>query len=524
MVMPVVDPEIVRIGVDPIAGASPGGISVRYDPDFEQLDAEISKLESVRENVQVDWSEVVRISSSILKTKSKDYRVAGYLLMGLYQTAKVDGLLIGLRLYTGLVRNFWETAFPEKTRLRGRIGALEWLSGRLGTALSRESVKASDESILELQKTTVEFLASLADFMGDQAPSFADLKRAVDERVREVRSRQATAEHEKENEERRTAAVASGEVTEVADAEKVIEECRSKLAKVADFLFRADSSDALSYALTRSFTWGWLAAVPTNDIGVTHIPPAPPNSLQRCKSFAAEGNWNAVLEDTESGFLERVFAFDLQYQCIQALDHLGEPYKGAKQTVISELAGLLGRFPEIISLKFNDKSPFADAQTIAWMKEEVLRSSPTGSEPKSEPDAVQESSGLTDAVSEAKRLLANGKLQEAIALFREGITKAPLRRLRFLWRLQLAKLCMEAGKLQLALPQLTSLDEDVRQFSLEEWEPGLSLEVIQNLYLCRQKLAVAASQGLSAEVENQLAQLYQRLCKLDVNAALAVES
>jgi type VI secretion system protein VasJ len=118
--------------------------------------------------------------------------------------------------------------------------------------------------------------------------------------------------------------------------------------------------------------------------------------------------------------------------------------------------------------------------------------------------------------------MSSGKLQDAIALVKDGIAKSPLRRFRFLWRLHLAKLCIEAGKLQLALPQLLSLDEEVGRFSLEEWEPGLSLEVVQNLFVCRQKLA-ATMQTQSADAENQLAQLYQRLCKLDVNAALAVE-
>lgn len=81
---------------------------------------------------------------------------------------------------------------------------------------------------------------------------------------------------------------------------------------------------------------------------------------------------------------------------------------------------------------------------------------------------------------------------------------------------------MDSGKLQLALPQLTSLDEEIGRFALEEWEPELSLEVIHQLFLCRQRLA-AGLQEKAPDVQNQLQNLYERLCRLDVNAALAVE-
>jgi type VI secretion system protein VasJ len=522
--MAVQNPEIVKLGSDPVSDGTPAGNSVRYDPEFEQLSAEIAKMESVT-GAKVDWGVVVQLSISILKNKSKDYRVASYLLMGLYETERVEGLLSGFRMYNGFVRTFWETAFPEKSRLRGRIGALEWLGGRLGSALSRDSRRSvSDELVLELDQAIREFSSALTEFLGEQAPAFSEVQAAVDTRVKDVRARKAAAERALEDEARRAEAVASGEVTDVADAEKVIEECRERLSRVASFFYTSDPTAPLSYRLRRSITWGWLVSIPNHENGVTHIPPIPADSIQRCDGFSAEGNWLGVVEEIESNFLETIFGFDLQRRCIQALSELGEQYDSPRRAVLSELVSLLTRLPEIPKLKFNDGSPFANAQTAAWIGEEVLGGASQGNSRIQRGEAAEgpESVALTEAVAEARNLMASGRLQDAITLFKEGIAKSPLRRFRFLWRLHLAKLCIEAGKLQLALPQLASLDEDVGRFSLEEWEPGLSLEVVQNLFVCRQKLA-ATMQTQSADVENQLAQLYQRLCKLDVNAALAVE-
>jgi type VI secretion system protein VasJ len=522
--MPSPNPEIINLGLEPVSAASPGGISVRYDPEFEQLSAEIAKMESVT-TVAIDWALVAQLSASILKTKSKDYRAAGYLVLALFQIDKFAGLVSGLKMYEGLVRNFWETGFPEKARIRGRIGALEWLRDRLGSALTRDArSSASDELILELEKSTQSFLSALTEFFADQSPSFTDFHAAVELRAKEVRSRASAAERAKEEEARRAEAVASGEVSQVADADRVIEECREKLSKVALFLYRAEPSEPLAYRLSRSITWGWLVSLPSNDNGATFIPPVPADALRRCNTFAENKNWHAIVDETESEFFDRVFAFDLQRWCVRALGELGESYAGPRQAILAELAGLVKRLPEITDLRFNDGSSFADSQTKAWIKNEVVpTSSPAGApNPAGETAASQETSEPMEAAAKARRLLADGKLQEAMGLFKDGIAKSSLSKLRFLWRLQLAKLCMEAGKLQLALPQLTSLDEDVRRFSLEEWEPGLSLEVIQQLYVCRQKLS-AGLQDRPSDLENQLAQLYQRLCKLDVNAALAVE-
>ncbi len=516
--------DIVSLGSDRISDAAPAGESVRYDAEFEQLAAEIAKLEAIN-TPPIDWDSVVQLSASILKAKSKDYRVAVYMLIGLYQTRGFEGLVNGFRMYVAMLKNFWETAFPEKARLRARIGSLEWFNTQLSRSLSRDARKpSSEEVILELQSAFEEFLGFLKELLADQAPGFAELRGEIDGRARDIHDRKAAAHRAKEEEARRAAASAAGEVTDVADAERISGECREKISRVAGFLYQSDPADPLSYCLSRSVTWGWITAVPANENRVTQIPPIPEEVIPIYNSLAAEKNWIGIVGETESNFFGRVFSFSLQRRCVQALAELGEQYDGARKAILTELAGLCARLPEIVKLKFVDNSPFADSETISWMEKEVLgKGFGAGVATKNaDSEAAPESSELADASTAARRLMADGKLQEAIALFKDGMAKSPLRRFRFLWKLQLAKLCMEAGKLQLALPQLVSLDEDVSRFSLEEWEPGLSLEVVQNLFTCRQKLAASMSER-SAEVENQLAQLYQRLCKLDVNAALAVE-
>ncbi|MBC8212376.1 MAG: type VI secretion system ImpA family N-terminal domain-containing protein [Gammaproteobacteria bacterium] len=68
------DHQLSAIGSDPISEATPCGDNARYDPQFEQLAAELAKQESLT-SATVDWKKVIQLSSDITKSKSKDILV-----------------------------------------------------------------------------------------------------------------------------------------------------------------------------------------------------------------------------------------------------------------------------------------------------------------------------------------------------------------------------------------------------------------------------------------------------------------
>jgi type VI secretion system protein VasJ len=400
-----------------------------------------------------------------------------------------------------------------------------WLKDRLASSLqAREKLSASDDLILELETAAQDFASRVNEALQDQAPAFVELLQAVGSRAADVRSRQAAAERSRDEASRRAAGLESGEIADPADAEKVLDSCRERLWRVAGFLFRTDPANPASYRITRSTTWGWLVELPANEKGTTYLPACPVEAVKQCEACAAAGDWTAVVRESESGFTERIFGFDLQRHLLQAMSRLGEPFAAARLAVATELAGLLRRLPGLPDLRFADGTPLADAATKAWITDEILAAGPGAAPRDARTDAAAGKDGmdLEAAIAEARRLQGSGNLQKAVGLFKEGVARASKRRQRFLWRLALAKLCLEAGKPQLALPQLVSLDEDIGRFCLEEWEPDLSLEVVHHLFLCRQRLAAGLPERTS-DVEHQLQELYQRLCRLDVNAALAVE-
>jgi type VI secretion system protein VasJ len=142
--------------------------------------------------------------------------------------------------------------------------------------------------------------------------------------------------------------------------------------------------------------------------------------------------------------------------------------------------------------------------------------------PLVEGDAPSDDGHPDQVVAEARRLTAGGKFKDALSLLLEGLASASMRREQFLWKLRLAKLCLEAGQPRLALPQLQSLDDEIRQFSLEQWEPSLSVEVVRTLLQCQRKLMQDAKRP-PAEILERTSELYARLCRLDVLSAVALD-
>ena len=77
--------DVAVLGTAPVPGAAPAGVSVKYEPEFEQLVAEVGKLESIDGRASIKWGDIVELSSGILAGKSKDLLVASYLTLGLLQ-------------------------------------------------------------------------------------------------------------------------------------------------------------------------------------------------------------------------------------------------------------------------------------------------------------------------------------------------------------------------------------------------------------------------------------------------------
>src|ERR1700759_1078697 len=128
----------------PIHESSPCGADLLFSADFDAIqnarrfdDPSLDQGEWVTEIKEANWPFVVERSTSLLKTQTKDLRLAVWLTEGLALEEGITGLTQGYRLITGLSERYWDHLhpLPEGDDTEYRLGNVAWLVGRTAELL-----------------------------------------------------------------------------------------------------------------------------------------------------------------------------------------------------------------------------------------------------------------------------------------------------------------------------------------------------------------------------------------------------
>src|SRR6516225_1191912 len=103
----------------PINEASPCGADLLFSPDFDAIqharrfdDPSLDQGEWITEIKEADWPFVVERCTAMLRTQTKDLRLAVWLTEALAIQQGVPGLTQGYTVLTGLVERFWDGVHP----------------------------------------------------------------------------------------------------------------------------------------------------------------------------------------------------------------------------------------------------------------------------------------------------------------------------------------------------------------------------------------------------------------------------
>lgn len=507
------------LAANPIRPDEPAGTSVTYDPVYDSLKAEIAKLDSLQGGTP-DWLAVQTHAIDILQSKSKDLTVASYLALASFRQDGYAGLAQGLTLCRSLLERYWETLFPEIKRMRGRAAAITWLNDRIAPFVTRQAPGSRDrEAVLACVSELAELNRVLDERFGADAPSTGDLRRALDEAERSVAPPAAAAPAASG-----AVSAPAGAVDSVDAALKVLRGASQEARRAVDFLVRNDPSSPVPYLVARGLAWSMYREAPQDKDGITMLSAPEAGLFPTWERMAGQGEWKALLEDAEPRVLSWPLCLDLNYFVGSALSGLG--FEKARAAVVDQCLCFIRRFPSLPDLKFQDGRPFASEQTRAWLRGEAaaagaIAASRDGGETAPGTDGTADP--LPELLREAKTLAGRGRLAEAAGLVQQGMAGRTQARERFRARLALAEICLEANQPSGAAALLEALDQEITGYHLEEWEPDLAFTVLKNLYLCEKKLGQKGGRD-ARETAQQMDRLYARLCRLDLPAALALES
>jgi type VI secretion system protein ImpA len=326
-------------------------------------------------------------------------------------------------------------------------------------------------------------------------------------------------------------AAASGVLTaEVTSAD----DASSRVAAAARWMRQQDPTNPAPYLVLRGLRWGEVRAsraigtrASDSGDGDGDIDPrllvAPSTAVRsQLKSLALDGKWRELLEACEAvmatpqgrGWL------DLQRYALTAVRELGDEYAAVGDAIRGALHALLRDRPALTSMTLMDDAPTANTETLAWIASEpgdaisdVPGTDTASDSPSSEAERPR---GGRTPFERAQEEVRTGSPQRAIELLMRELAKERTPRGRFLRRIELTRIMVDAGLDAVALPMLEELQQLIETHQLEQWEAGdLVAQPLTLLYRAYVK------QGWD---ESTTQAIYLRICRLDPLAAMAVTS
>jgi type VI secretion system protein VasJ len=304
----------------------------------------------------------------------------------------------------------------------------------------------------------------------------------------------------------------SSPVDNEKEAQKALRGQQDNARTLTNWWLRQKATDIRALRLNRTLLWLSIDSLPErNAEQITALRAPPADKLKSYQERFDQGAYADVLVDLEASIAGAPFWFDGQrmaWECQQRLNA-----ELAMREVEVQLSLFLQRLPTVTDLRFHDGVPFANDDTKSWISAYVLPHLQAPEAPVTVP-ANNQQDPWEEAYQEALSVLRRDGLKAAVQLLKSGLHRAQGGRERFFWQLNLARLCHQAKKYDLAKTQLETLDQQLLSSGLAVWEPDLALQVLHLLHNCCELLPQ------NAVVRERKDDLFQRLCHLDIEVAL----
>ena len=543
-VVPKLEDARVLYGAAPISDAAPAGADVRAQPEFEELEAELRKMETDGPNA-VNWRKLGSGALNILSTQSKDLLVAAWAATSLYRTEGYVGLAVGVGIMRGMVDVYWDTMFPPVKRERARVAAVDWFAGRVTPLITAAPALAEADypAVISAYEELDELDRSMGAKLQKEQLGIGELFRAVkslaDQAKRAIKEAEEKAEaaaRAAEEAARRQAAAAeeAARAAEQAALKQAVaaeeeaqrqataaEEARNApppvsrdwgafatalpddLHEAATALRTASAANPNAYLFNRIGSWLRIETLPSDDGGVTST--VAPEEIATLEQHRQAGRHAEALALAEELVWQAPFYLDAHRHAYDSLGALGSAFQAARSMVHAGMALLVTRYPTILSLSFRGGRPFADDATRAWA------SFGGGSAPSGD--------AMDDAIAAARKLFSQGEKQQALEAIARPVAAAPDERTRFTWQLAQADFCIERGLIIAALPLLDHLDAVAAARDLDKWEPKLALRAAELRFWA---LAHSGAQQLVDDVRRRAAfeSIRTRIARLDIGVAV----
>lgn len=480
-------------------GTPCGQEDITFSTEFELLQAEISKDDSLQSSEQTDWTLVLEMSTSILSTMSKDLRVFCYGCRAAYAQSGLSGLSTGLEVLSEYLEKAWDELYPAATRVARRTAPFVWLISRLERLMPADAFPLEKEDTYEVFKDALHRLQTILDTqLGEQAPSFGHIRRAIPQKKPlalslEPKPTQAVPTVPINADVTHILAGLDGD-GRVPDSilPQLLRATTQQAQQLALHYFTNDILDWRVYVLHRTVLWTTVTQLPP--VNADKITPLRlVLSHDKALSYAAAVNsrqYEHILPQLERSVSKAPFWFDGHHLVVRCLEALGA--QDTRDIVCMILRAFLQRYPELLGYKFHDGTPFASALTLQWIDE--MRQNPSGTASKGESGLVIDEQRM----QHDEMLLSNAlTVAETEHSFTKGLAvlgPSPGGRCRasILHGILQARYCLRGGKTKAGRELLLALYDRLENWGLLDWEPEIAAQIVALL------ISTGGDKGLSA--------------------------
>ena len=488
----------------------------RYGDAFVVIKQEIDKLSGN------DYDLIVNEAKSLLAEEGKDLRIAGYLLLALSYVHGIDGLRDGLWIYQGLLENCADQLFPRKPS--ARLAALRWLNNpKLAAYVEEQADRAGFETLEQIREAIAAINAAAAGLLegeGDEIPRFTLLDDWLEDQLEKQRPAPAaeqapTPSPEPAERQEPSASVSSPAPTlpdpagtELTEAERV---------KIGQTLCRhfSEAGDWMrAVALARALRWSGLK-LPPNENGRTRLPAPRMAGVNAIRNALAGDNAEEALRLSEAMLFEPSgqFLLDLAWLSHEAATAMGNA-ELAKH-IARQTGMLLERLQGVMDLQFEDGTPFASAESRAWLEQCMPGGEGGGAGLQARLDEE-----LNNLIDQARDVANVRGLPEALNLF--AGYGAYTERQRFLMRMAMAGLCLEHGKVDIAWPVIDELWRTAEERHLAWWDTDLVITLARYARNALRALMGQADETHRERYARRLEAIHETVCRIDMQQALSM--
>jgi type VI secretion system protein ImpA len=296
-------------------------------------------------------------------------------------------------------------------------------------------------------------------------------------------------------------------------------EAIAQVAAAAALLRKKDPFSPAPYLMLRGLRWGELRA--STDPSILEAPPS--DVRQQVKALAMRNQWGELLEWSETIMAlpcSRAW-LDLQRFVVEACTALGDDYNAIAIAIRSELRALLRDLPHLLDASLTDDTAAANAETQKWLREVLAEPEQAASRPEPPKVPVMDNGQkpgwqkkFVDAHALALEAMRSNQPQKAVTLLQKEVERQLSGRGRFQRKLQLAQICIAAGKDAIAQPLLDDIAAAIETHKLEDWED-------REMVAAALVFLVQNSKKIGADAKAKQA-LFERICRLDPVQALSI--